>query len=717
MPSHHLTTPNQPKKEQEQICVFAQTTYRNQMRRFGIKTDDRRRHMYVIGKTGMGKTTIMENMVLSDIYAGHGVGLVDPHGDFAEKIINHIPSWRLNDVVYLNPADLENPMGFNILEVKTEEQKHLVAGGLMGTFKKIWPDVWSSRMEYILNNTILALLDYPGSTLLGINRLLADKEYRKRVVRQLKDPVIKAFWRDEFASYSEKYAQEAVAPIQNKIGQFLSAAIIRNMVAQVKSTINVRDLMDSRKIFIMNLSKGRIGEDNSRLLGGMLITKLQLSAMERVDTPEADRKDFFLYVDEFQNFATPSFANILSEARKYRLSLIMAHQYVAQLDEVVADAVFGNVGTIVTFRVGGADAEMLVKEFTPTFTEEDIVNLTKFQVILKLMIDGVASHPFSAMTLPPLSGPTDSAEKVVRVSRERYGRKRELVEEKIARWSMSSTDAEDAGEEQDTSAPEAPKTELKKIPPPTSAPQLSRPPRKEERRRDEPRQDTRDQRRNDDRRSSAPEKRREEPKRVEERKIENQAPPPSKPVSTPTISLKDLMPKADVPAPAPQAPVQEQKNTLPQPASLPSQSQVVRPPGGESLHTNSQVPGVPGTGKKRRRRRRGRDRDGRDSQSQGFSSYPQVSNGAPQQHTSSVQSPPSRMNESHSALSQSSHRMNERPPQPQPSAPPVSQIIPPRPAPVAPMPQPIVPDQAPLAQSKPISTEPKKLQEDEEIIF
>lgn len=456
MPSPQLTSKGQAPKVSQDICVFAQTNFRNQVRRFGIKTDDRRRHMYVIGKTGMGKTTIMENMVLSDIYAGHGVGLVDPHGDFAEKIIDHIPSWRLNDVVYLNPADVENPIGFNILEVKTEEQKHLVAAGLMGTFKKIWPDVWSSRMEYILNNTLLALLDYPGSTLLGVNRLLSDKEYRKRVVRHLKDPVIKAFWRDEFANYDDRYAKEAVAPIQNKIGQFLSASIIRNMVAQVKSTINVREIMDTRKIFIMNLSKGRIGEDNSRLLGGMLITKLQLAAMERVDTPENDRKDFFLYVDEFQNFATPSFANILSEARKYRLSLIMAHQYVAQLDEVVANAVFGNVGTIVTFRVGGADAEMLVKEFTPTFTEEDIVNLTKYQIILKLMIDGVASQPFSAATLPPLASSTKSSEKVVRVSQERYGRKKEVVEEKISRWSQSTNDEEDQGIEGVRSTSSAP---------------------------------------------------------------------------------------------------------------------------------------------------------------------------------------------------------------------------------------------------------------------
>ena len=449
MTAPQLKQLNKGKEIEQDICLFGQTNFRNQLIRFGIKTDDRRRHMYIIGKTGMGKTTMMENMVLHDIYKGHGVGIVDPHGDFAEKIINYIPSRRINDVIYFNPADTDNPIGFNILEVKDEKQKHLVAAGLMAIFKKIWPDAWSSRMEYILNNTLLALLDYQGSTLLGINRLLADKKYRKRVVAQLTDPVVKAFWQTEFANYSDRYMTEAVAPIQNKIGQFLSASVIRNMVAQVKSTINIRQIMDTQKIFIMNLSKGRIGEDNSRLLGGMLITKLQLAAMERVDIAEEDRKDFFLYIDEFQNFANPSFTNILSEARKYRLSLILAHQYVKQIDELVADAVFGNVGTMVTFRVGGPDSIELVKEFTPTFTEEDIVNLPKFQVFLKLMIDGVASRPFSALTMPPIGSPTGSKEKVIKVSRERYSQQKEEIEDKITRWSgldISDQDDEDKGE-------------------------------------------------------------------------------------------------------------------------------------------------------------------------------------------------------------------------------------------------------------------------------
>lgn len=417
------------------IALFAQTNFRNENRRFGIKLDDRRRHMYVIGKTGMGKTTMLENMVLSDMYAGHGFALVDPHGDFAEKMIDFVPPHRINDVVYFNPSDLEYPIGFNILETVNPEHKHLVAAGLMGVFKKIWVDQWSARMEYLLNNAILALMDFPGSTLLGVNRMFADAAYRKKVVAQIKDPVIKAFWLDEYAKYTDKFASEATAAIQNKIGQFLSASVIRNIVAQVKSTISIREIMDQGKILIVNISKGRIGEDNSRLLGGMIVTKIQLSAMERVDIPEHERRDFFLYVDEFQNFATESFANILSEARKYRLSLIMAHQYIEQLTEEVRYAVLGNVGTLVTFRVGAEDAEVFEKEFEPHFMVEDLVNLPKYQIYLRLMIDGVASLPFSARTLSPVAQRTGSTAKIIAVSRERYGRSRAVIEEKIARWS------------------------------------------------------------------------------------------------------------------------------------------------------------------------------------------------------------------------------------------------------------------------------------------
>ncbi|MEK7105372.1 MAG: type IV secretion system DNA-binding domain-containing protein [Patescibacteria group bacterium] len=419
------------------IIFFGRTNFRNQLRKFGIKTDDRRRHMYLIGKTGVGKTTLLENMVLADIYLGHGLGLVDPHGDFAEKIIDYIPEHRINDIVYVNPADMEYPVSFNILETVNEDHKHLIASGLMGVFKKIWPDVWSARMEHIMNMCILSLLENPGNTLLGINRILVDRDFRRKMIVGIKDPVVKAFWITEFEQWQDKFRSEAIAPIQNKVGQFLSTSLIRNIVGQSKSTIVPRDIMDSRKIFIINLAKGRVGEDASRLMGGMLITKMQLSAMERVDIPEPDRQDFYLYIDEFQNFATESFANILSEARKYRLALIMAHQYIEQLEEEVASAVFGNVGTIVSYRVGAGDAEKLAVEFAPRFVEEDLVNLPKFNVYLKLMIDGIASDAFSAQTLPPIAARTGSAQKVIDASRRQYSHKRAEVEQDIVSWSES----------------------------------------------------------------------------------------------------------------------------------------------------------------------------------------------------------------------------------------------------------------------------------------
>ncbi|MBI2552654.1 type IV secretion system DNA-binding domain-containing protein [Candidatus Uhrbacteria bacterium] len=434
---------------ENEINCFAMTNFRNQKRKFGIKTDDRRRHMYLIGKTGMGKTTALENLIINDIVAGHGVGVVDPHGDMADKLLDYIPQHRINDVVYFNPADADFPVAFNVLETVNPLHKHLVAQGLMGVFKKIWPDVWSARMEHILNNCILALLDFPGSTLLGINRLLVDKNFRKRVVAKIKDPIVKAFWVDEYQVWEARFRNEAIQPIQNKVGQFLSASVIRNIVAQVKSTINPREFMDSGKIFIMNLAKGRLGEDTSRLLGGMLITKIQLAAMERVDIPETERRDFYLYVDEFQNFATESFANILSEARKYRLNLIVAHQYIGQLvtdiSTKVRDAVFGNVGTMVIFRIGAEDAEFVAKEFAPHFIEEDMVNLTKYDIYLKLMIDGVTSNPFSATTLPPVAQFQGHRDKIIRVSRERYAAEVAVIEEKVMRWSGVDSGEEEMG--------------------------------------------------------------------------------------------------------------------------------------------------------------------------------------------------------------------------------------------------------------------------------
>jgi len=422
-------------KDDNEITFFGETTFRNERKRFGIKTDDRRRHVYIIGKTGMGKTVMMENMAIQDIQAGRGVAFVDPHGESAEKLLDFVPAKRINDVIYFNPADIEYPIAFNVMEKVDIGHRHLVAGGLMGVFKKIWPDVWSARMEYILNNSILALLEYPDSTILGINRMLADVEYRKKVVDRVTDPVIKAFWTQEYARYTQRYEVEATAAIQNKVGQFISAPLIRNIIGQVRSTIDPRKIMDEEKILIANISKGKVGEDNSMLLGALLITKLQLAAMSRVDIPEEKRKDFFLYVDEFQNFATESFANILSEARKYRLSLTLGHQYIAQLEEEVRDAVFGNAGTLICFRIGAEDAEFLEREFTPEFTAIDLVNLGKYNIYLKLMIDGLAGRPFSAETLPPFKKPeTSNKEKIIKVARERYSTPQKIVEDKISRW-------------------------------------------------------------------------------------------------------------------------------------------------------------------------------------------------------------------------------------------------------------------------------------------
>jgi hypothetical protein len=422
----------------DDINVFAKTNFRNKDVTFGIKQDDRRRHVYILGKTGTGKTTMMENMVLQDIYKGHGVCFIDPHGETVERIIDHIPANRINDVVYFNPADLDHPFAFNVLEAVDINYKHLVASGLMGVFTKIWAGVWSARMEYILGNTINALLDSPGNTMLGIARMLVDKLYRKRIIDQIKDPMVKSFWVNEYANYNEKFRNEAIAPIQNKVGQFLSSGIIRNIVGQPKSTLDLRQIMDEGKVFLVNLSKGRVGEDNSALLGAMLITKLQLAAMSRVDVPEEQRRDFYLYVDEFQNFATDSFATILSEARKYRLNLIIAHQYIGQLvtdqSTRVRDAVFGNVGSLVIFRIGSADAEFLETEFDPVFTPNDLINLPKYHIYLKLLIDGITSNPFSAQTMSPIYQRTDSAEKVIKVSSERYGKDRKSVEERISRW-------------------------------------------------------------------------------------------------------------------------------------------------------------------------------------------------------------------------------------------------------------------------------------------
>jgi energy-coupling factor transporter ATP-binding protein EcfA2 len=424
-----------PATPDNQVVLFGRTEFRNSVTNFGIKMDDRRRHMYVIGKSGMGKSELLKMLAIQDIQDGRGVCFMDPHGDPVYDLLDYIPPERVKDVIFINPADMQFPIGFNVMEQVNFDQRHLVADGMMAVFKKIWVDAWSARMEYILNNTILALLEAPGSTLLGINRMLAEKEYRRHVVEQITDPEVKAFWTQEFAKYTDKFASEATAAIQNKVGQFVSNSLVRNLIGQVKSSFNMREAMDQKKIILVDISKGRIGEDASRLLGAMIITKIQLAAMSRVDVAKNERPDFCLIVDEFQNFATASFANILSEARKFNLSLVVAHQYVKQLDEAVADAVFGNVGTIISFRVGAEDAELLEKEFMPEFEATDLVNLGFRQIYLKLMIDGVTSHAFSAMTMDtPPKLQNSQRDEVVEYSRSAYSRPRADVEAAIAKW-------------------------------------------------------------------------------------------------------------------------------------------------------------------------------------------------------------------------------------------------------------------------------------------
>lgn len=418
-----------------QVVLFGRTEFRGSVADFGIKLDDRRRHMYIIGKSGMGKSELLKNLAIQDIQDGRGLCFMDPHGDIITDLVDYIPAERVKDVIFINPADMQFPVAFNVMEKVDYDQRHLVADGMMAVFKKIWVDQWSARMEYILNYTLLALLEAEGSTLLGVNRMMAEKEYRKTVIDQVKDPEVRAFWTTEFAKYNDRYAQEATAAIQNKIGQFVSNPLIRNLIGQVRTSFNMRQAMDEKKIILVDISKGRIGEDASRLLGAMIITKVQLAAMSRVDIPRHERADFTLIVDEFQNFATASFASILSEARKFNLSLVIAHQYVKQLDEAVADAVFGNVGTLVVFRIGAEDAELLEKEFEPEFTAQDLVNLGFRQIYLKLMIDGVTSHAFSAMTMDTIAKPAESfTNEVIEYSRSMYSRPRAEVEEAISKW-------------------------------------------------------------------------------------------------------------------------------------------------------------------------------------------------------------------------------------------------------------------------------------------
>ncbi|MCX6807806.1 MAG: type IV secretion system DNA-binding domain-containing protein [Patescibacteria group bacterium] len=440
---------NLPIEGEEGVTVLGVTNFRNLRKKFGIRLKDRKRHIYILGKTGMGKTTLLGNMIYGDIHSGKGLAYIDPHGDMAEEILEYIPSWRANDLVYFNPADTDYPIGFNLFEVRNEAQKPLVVSSVVSIFKKQFGDSWGPRMEWVLLNTISALLDSPGNTLLGILRMYTDESFRDRVVSQVRDPVAKDYWQNEFPNYNPRELPTIVGPIQNKVGQFLSSPVMRNMLGQPKSDLNLRDAMDSGKIIICNLSRGLLGENNMGLLGAMLVNKFQLDAMSRADTPPKDRRDFFLYVDEFQNFATEAFGVILSEARKYALSLCVANQYIGQMKDEVKEAVFGNVGSMITFQVGAEDAEFMVKQFGEQLLPGDLADLGVGEIYIKMLIDMMPSPVFSAKTIwdPDRLKYPEQIEKLRRISRERYAVPKSVIEEKILRW------ADNAAEARKTAAP------------------------------------------------------------------------------------------------------------------------------------------------------------------------------------------------------------------------------------------------------------------------
>ena len=413
------------------ITPFAITDYRDIRQLFGIKRKNRRGHIYIIGKTGTGKSTLIENMTISDINNGYGVALIDPHGDMAEEILDYIPKKRIKDVIYFNPADLDNPIAFNPLEKVPKDFQHLVASGIVSTFKKIWSESWGPRLEHILRNALLSLLEYPNSTLLDLPKLLTDKDFRMNIISYVTHPQVREFWFSEFEKYSAWLKSEAVSPILNKIGQFLISIPLRNIVGQKENTFDIRQAMDEGKILIVNLAKGKIGEDNCSLLGALIVTKIQLAALSRANQPEDKRKPFYLFVDEIHSFITLSFADILSEARKYGLNLVLAHQYIEQLDERIRAAIFGNIGTIISFRIGAEDAKYLAQEFAPVFNETDLINLPNFHIYLKLMIDGITSQPFSAATLKLREMNTSHKKEIIEFSREQYTRPRSVVEQQM----------------------------------------------------------------------------------------------------------------------------------------------------------------------------------------------------------------------------------------------------------------------------------------------
>ncbi len=424
-------------EEKQDINFFAKTMFHNKEQIFGLRTVDRFRHIWVVGKTGTGKSTLIANMVIDDIKKGRGVGVIDPHGELCETILNYIPSNRINEVVYFNPADREYPMIMNPLEVTNKEEAELVVSGIVAVFNKIFGFSWGPRLEYILRNVLLSLSIIPDTTLANVISALTNPAYRKWMIDQMKaatppDQILISFWENEFNKMQDKQREEAVAPILNKVGQFVTSPLIRRIIGQPKSSMSIDDIMNEGKIILVNLSQGKLGEDNAALIGAMLITKFQLAAMRRVNIPEEKRTNFFLYVDEFQNFATPSFMKILSEARKYRLSLMLANQYMAQIPEEVTHAILGNARSLIAFNGGADDAAVIYKEFGNVLVEKDFTELKNRQIATRLMVDGHAARAFLATTLPPPESINQNKETILKVSRERYTKKLESMEDATA---------------------------------------------------------------------------------------------------------------------------------------------------------------------------------------------------------------------------------------------------------------------------------------------
>lgn len=434
--------PQEGTVDPREISIFGETNYRNERKRFGIKRIDRRRHLYVVGKTGSGKSKLLELLLISDILSGQGCCLVDPHGDLAEEILKFIPKERVKDVVYVNPADREFPIGFNPLEsVEDYEVKQQLSTFFISIFKKLFAASWNQRMEHLIRYITLALLETPDSNVLGIPRMLSDTTFRQRVIKQINDPVVKGFWTNEFSTSAEQYSREAVVPILNKVGQFIANPVVRNMIGQKRNSLNFEKFMNEGKIVILNISKGRLGDENTALLGAMFITKIQQAALARAKVPEDQRRDFYFYVDEFQNFATEAFSSILSEARKYHLDLTIAHQYISQLPDDVKATAFGNVGSLIVFPVGGDDAEYLAKEFSPVFSAEDLISLNVREMYIKMSVDGKLTAPFSAKTIDVPRPQFNHIPEILSHSRLTYGKTKVSVENEIRRWSEASQPA------------------------------------------------------------------------------------------------------------------------------------------------------------------------------------------------------------------------------------------------------------------------------------